>query len=324
MNDLRIAAAQFEARDADKDYNLGRIEALAREAARLGADVVSFHECSITGYTFLQTLSRGELEALAEPVPDGPSTRRLWDLSRALGVPLLAGLVEREGEGEAGRLYNCYVAVAPEGFVARHRKLHAFISPHLASGDEFTLFDLCGARCSILTCYDNNLVENPRIAALLGAEVVFAPHVTGGLPSPMPGRGKIDRALWDNRARDPVSLRLEFDGPKGRAWIMRWLPARAYENGLYYIYTNAVGVDHDTVKPGGAMVLDPFGEVLAECRALGDGVAVALCTQEKIGQSGGRRYLRARRPELYARLVEPWPEGVRPEVHPGWRMDKPV
>jgi predicted amidohydrolase len=315
MRDIRIAAAQFEARDRDKQYNLLRIEALARKAVAQGAEIVSFHECCISGYTFLQELTRGELEEIAEPVPGGPSTQRLAALSRELGVPLLAGLLE----SEAGKLFNTYVAVSPDGFVARHRKIHAFISKHLSWGDGFTVFDLCGIRCGILICYDNNLVENPRITTMLGAEVIFAPHVTCGLPSPMPGRGKIDRRLWDNRERDPVPLRMEFQGPKGRGWLMRWLPARAYENGVYYVFTNAVGVDHDTIKTGNAMILDPFGEVLAESTALGDDVVVALCTPEKIEQSGGRRYLRARRPDLYAKLVEPLPEGQTPEVNPGWR-----
>lgn len=316
MRDIMIAAAQFEARDGDRDYNFGRIESLAGRAVEQGAEIVSFHECCIPGYTFLEELSRQALEDLAEPVPDGPSTQRLIELSRRLGVPLLAGLVEKEGD----KLYNTYLAVAPAGFVARFRKLHAFISPHLSWGDEFVLFDLCGVRCSILICYDNNLVENPRIAALEGAEVVFAPHVTCGLPSPMPGRGKIDKRLWDNRHRDPVPLRLEFEGPKGRQWLMRWLPARAYENGLYYVFTNAVGVDHDTIKTGGAMLIDPFGEIIAESRALGDDVVVGLCTADKLDLSSGRRYIKARRPELYCKLSEPLPEGQRPEVNPGWRM----
>lgn len=316
MRDIRIAAAQFEACDADKPYNLQRIEVLARHAVAQGAEVVTFHECSICGYTFLQTLSRQALEALAEPVPGGPSTERLMALSRQWGVALLAGLIEREGP----HLYNCYVAVSPQGFVARHRKLHPFINPHLEAGSEFQVFDLGGVRASILTCYDNNLVENPRIAALLGAEVIFAPHVTGGLPSPMPGRGTIDKALWDNRHRDPVPLRMEFAGPKGRGWLMRWLPARAYENGVYYVFSNAVGVDYDTIKPGGAMVLDPFGEILVESTALGDDVVVALCTPEKIELSGGRRYLRARRPELYGKLVEPLPPGQQSVTNPGWRL----
>ena len=318
MRDIRIAAAQFEARDADKDYNFGRIDALARQAVARGAEIVSFHECCITGYTFLQGLSRADIGAIAEPVPDGPSTQRLLGLSRDVGVPLLGGLVEADG----GRLYNTYVAVAPDGFVARFRKLHAFISPHLSWGDEFSVFDLCGARCSILTCYDNNLVENPRIVALMGAEVVFAPHVTCGLQSPMPGRGTINKALWDGRERDPVPLRMEFLGPKGRGWLLRWLPTRAYENGLYYVFSNPVGVDHDTIKTGNAMIIDPFGEIIAESNALGDDVVVGLCTPEKLELSSGRRYLHARRPDLYARLVEPPPEGQEPEVNPGWRMMK--
>lgn len=316
MRDIHIAAAQFEARDGNKDYNFERIETLARRAVDQGAEIVAFHECSITGYTFLEGLSRGQIESLAEPVPDGPSTRRLVELSGKLGVPLLAGLIE----AHAGKLFNTYLAVAPQGFVARFRKLHAFISPHLSWGEEFCLFDLCGVRSAILICYDNNLVENPRIVALEGAEVVFAPHVTCGLPSPMPGRGTIDRALWDARARDPVPLRMEFEGPKGRAWLMRWLPARAYDNGLYYVFTNAVGVDHDTIKTGGAMVLDPFGEIVVESRALGDDVVVGLCTPGKLALSSGRRFLKARRPELYGKLAEPLPPGVRPEVNPGWRL----
>jgi len=318
MRDIRIGAAQFEAQDGDKGWNLERIASLAHQAVAHGAQIVSFHECCITGYTFLEELSRAEIGALAERVPDGPSTERLVRLSRALGVPLLAGLVEAEGDC----FYNTYVAVAPEGFVAKFRKLHAFISPHLSWGDEYVFFDLCGVRCSILTCYDNNLVENPRIVALEGAELVFAPHVTCGLESPMPGRGTIDKALWDNRERDPVSLRREFVGPKGREWLMRWLPTRAYENGLYYVFTNAVGVDHDTIKTGNAMVIDPFGEIVAESTALGDDVVVGLCTPEKLELSSGRRYLRARRPDLYGRLAEPLPEGEKPVVSPGWRMKR--
>ena len=162
--------------------------------------------------------------SLAEPVPDGPSTQRLVAISKKLGVAILAGLIERDGD----KLFKCHVAVSPEGFVAKFHKLHPFINPAISWGEGHRVFDLCGIRCGILICYDNNLPENPRITAMMGAEVIFAPHVTCGLPSPMPGRGKIDKKLWDNRERDPVPLRMEFQGPKGRGWLMRWLPARAF------------------------------------------------------------------------------------------------
>ncbi len=320
MRDVKIGAAQFEARDGDKQFNLDRIECLARRAVSDGAQIVSFHECSITGYTFLQTLSHERIDALAEPVPDGPSTDRLLAISKDVGAALLAGLIERRG----GKLYKTYVAVAPEGFVAKFSKLHPFIHPSMTPGEGFVLFDLCGVRSSILICYDNNLVENPRIVALAGAELVLAPHVTCGTPSPMPGRGKIDKRLWENRHRDPAALRQEFEGPKGRGWLMRWLPARAYENGLYYVFTNNVGVDHDTIKTGGAMILDPFGEIVVESHALGDDVVVGLCTPEKLELASGRRFIKARRPELYGKLSEPLPPGQRPEVLPGWRLERPA
>lgn len=316
MRDIKIAAAQFEPRDADTDYNFGRIGALTKIAVDAGAEIVSFHECCIQGYTFLMAQTREELLELAEPVPDGPSTERLVNLSREFDVPLLAGMVEREGD----RMYNTYVVVSPDGFVAKHRKLHAFISTFIDSGDSFTTFDLCGCKCGVLICYDNNLPENVRITAMMGAEIIFMPHVTCGLESVMPGRGKIDRALWDNRHNDPVRLRQEFLGPKGRAWLMRWLPARAYENGIYAIYTNPIGVDHDTIKNGNAMIIDPFGEIIIESNALEDDVVVGLCTTEKIEVSSGHRYLRARRPELYGKLVEPLPGDWEAGTKPGWDL----
>ncbi len=139
MKDLAIAAAQFEARDADKDYNLSRIDGLTAQAVGRGAEVVSFHECCIPGYTFLMTLSKPRIQQLAEPVPGGPSTDRLIQISKAHGVPVLAGLVEADGDA----LYNTYVAVTPDGFLAKHRKLHAFISKFISSGDSFTVFELC-------------------------------------------------------------------------------------------------------------------------------------------------------------------------------------
>lgn len=316
MRDIRIAAAQFEHRDNDVQYNLGRVRSLTQRAVEQGAEVVCFHECCLSGYTFLQDLDRAGLDSLAEPVPDGPSTRALIELARESSAVIGAGLIER---GPSGSLHNTFVVVDGKGLLARHRKLHTFVSPFLTPGDGYTLFDLPGVRLGVLTCYDNNLPENVRATTLLGAEVVLMPHVTGCLPSPMPGRGAVDPALWANRERDPVRLRLEFQGPKGRGWLMKWLPARAWENGIHAVFSNAVGIDADTIKPGLAMIVDPDGEVLAESRVLGDDVVVGLLTAEAHERASGRRYLRARRPELYGKLVEPRPPGEASETLPGWR-----
>ncbi len=317
MRDIRVAAAQFEHRDADKAYNLGRIRDLARSAAARGAEVACFHECSVTAYTFLQTLTREELDALAEPVPDGPTVHALIEIAREADLVVMAGLIEREPDG---RLYKSYVAVGPEGFLTRFHKLHPFISPHLTPGRGHHVVEIRGVKFGFLICYDNNLPENVRATALLGAEVIVMPHVTGCTASPMPGRGTVDPALWEARARDPARLRQEFQGPKGRGWLMRWLPARAWENGIFAVFANNIGRDHDTIKPGLAMILDPSGEVLVESHALDDDIVVALLTAEAFDQAPGRRYLRARRPELYAKLTEPHPPGHQPVTSPGWRL----
>lgn len=316
MRDIRVGAAQFEARDGDKAYNLARIDDLSGRATRQGAEIVSFHECSITGYTFLRRLDRSGLAALAEPVPDGPSTATLIGLARNHGLVIMAGLIEAEGD----RFYKTYVTVGPEGFITRFRKLHPFINPNIVPGDGHHVIELRGISAGFLVCYDCNLPENVRATTLLGAEVIFAPHVTGGTPSEMPGRGVIDAALWERRERDPEALRREFDGPKGRGWLLRWLPARAWENGVYIVFSNAVGRDDDTIKPGVAMILDPFGEVQAESRALGDDVVVTELVADKLARAPGRRYLRARRPELYGKLVEPHPPGQAPVTEPGWKV----
>jgi len=316
MRDIRVATVQFEHRNHDKEYNLSRIRDLTRIAAEQGAEVVSFHECSVSAYTFLQHLDRDQLQDVSEPVPDGPSVRALTDIAREFGVVVMAGLIEREQD----RFHNTYVAVSREGLLARHRKLHTFVNPYLSPGDQYTVAEILGVKFGFLICYDNNLPENVRITTLMGADVIMMPHVTGCLPSEMPGRGTVDRQLWENRHRDPARLRLEFQGPKGRGWLMRWLPARAWENGVYAVFSNPIGLDDDTIKPGLAMILDPFGEVLAESHSLEDEVVVALLTADKIGQASGRRYLRARRPNLYEKLVEPPPAGEEPITKPGWAM----
>lgn len=317
MRPIRVATVQFEHRDGDKAYNLGRIRELTRVAVERGAEIVSFHEACIPAYTWIQSLSRGQLWEVAEPVPDGPSVRRLCEIAREFHTVVMAGLFERD---DAGRFYNCYVTVGPDGYITKFRKLHVFVNPHLSPGDAYQVIDLLGCKIGFLICYDNNLPENVRITTMLGAEIIFMPHVTCCLPSPMPGRGTVDRQLWERRHEDPVRLRQEFTGPKGRGWLMRWLPARAFENGVYAVFSNPIGQDHDTIKPGLAMILDPFGEVLEESHALADDVVVGLLTPDKLEQASGRRYLKARRPELYGKLLEPQ-ESV---TLPGWQMQRPA
>lgn len=314
MMDLKIAVAQFEPRDGDKDYNLSVIMELVGKAKSMGADVVSFHEMSLTAYTFVKDLDRTQLVELAEPVPSGYGCQTLIAMAREFEVTILAGLVEIDGD----HLYNTYVCVNENGLQARYRKIHPFISPYLSAGNEYVVFDLYGWKCGLLICYDNNVIENVRATALLGADVIFAPHVTGCTPSAMPGRGYVDHSVWQNRTYNPEALRREFDGPKGRGWLMRWLPARAYDNGVYYVFTNPIGYDGEHLKNGNSMVLDPYGEVLVETRSFDSEVALATITASKLKLAGGHRYRNARRPELYGGIISK-PHDSR--TQPVWLKD---
>ncbi|NLR80647.1 nitrilase family protein [Chitinophaga eiseniae] len=300
MNNMKIATAQFENKSGDKNYNLSVIEKLAEKAANEGANVVAFHECSVTGYTFAQHLSKEQMLELAEFIPQGPSITRLQEIAARYNIVVLAGLFEKD---EQQRLFKAYVCVDKNGLVAKYRKLHPFINPHLNPGDAYCIFEIQGWKCGILICYDNNIIENVRATRLLGADIIFTPHVTMCTPSTRPGAGFVDPVLWERRETDPTSLRLEFDGMKGRDWLMKWLPARAYDNGVYIVFSNPIGMDDNQLKNGCAMVIDPFGDVIAECRTLGNDVITTTITPEKLTQSGGSRYIRARRPDLYRDII---------------------
>ena len=155
--------------------------------------------------------------------------------------------------------------------------MHCFVNQHLCSGDSYTVFKLPnGKRCGILICYDNNLVENVRVTTLLGAEILL------GAPSNRRLRfrksvcdGKIDPGLWDNRVEAPGLIEAEFAGDKGRGWLMRWLPARAHDNGIFIVFSNGVGTDDDEVRTG-TMILDPYGRVINETGVAADKLVIGV------------------------------------------------
>jgi predicted amidohydrolase len=300
MQNIIVASVQFECHNGVKDYNLQVIDRIAGEASRQGVQVISFHECSVSGYTFARKLTKEQLVEVAEFIPHGKSTQELIGIAARHNITLLAGLFEKDLQDN---VYNSYVCVNGNGVIAKHRKLHTFISPYLTPGNSYTTIDLHGWKCGILICYDNNIVENVRATALLGAQIIFMPHVTMCTPSSRPGAGFVDPQLWINRELNPEALRAEFDGLKGREWLMRWLPARAYDNGVYVVFSNPIGMDEDQLKNGCSMILDPFGGILAECRKLGDDWVKATLTPDALTKAGGNRYIKARRPDLYRNII---------------------
>jgi hypothetical protein len=116
--------------------------------------------------------------------------------------------------------------------------------------------------------------------------------------------GLIDCDLWRRRHEDPEAIEAEFRGPKGREWLMRWLPSRAHDNGLFILFSNGVGEDDGEVRTGNAMILDPYGRVLAETWRARDELLVADLDLDLLPVCTGRRWIRGRRPELYGLLTE--------------------
>ena len=304
MNDVRVAAVQFESVQGDKRANIEKIRVFVEQAAARGVQVAVFPECCITGYWFLRKLSRDEMGRLAEPTFTGPSSLALADLAARHAMTVGAGLVEA---GDDGWFYNTYLVAMPDGRMLRHRKLHAFESDYITSGSEYTVFDTPhGFRAGVLICYDVNLIENVRITALMGAEVLLAPHQTGGCRTHNPHlMGVIDRLVWENRDADPHTIRREILGEKGRGWLMRWLPSRAHDNGMFLVFANGVGVDDDEIRTGNSMILDPYGRILSETGEPADDMVVADLCADLLPSSTGRMWIQARRPDLYRPLTIP-------------------
>ena len=157
-------------------------------------------------------------------------------------------------------------------------------------GDRYTVFDTPhGCRVGVLICYDNNIVENARATALLGAEMLLAPHQTGGCNSVSPRAMKpVDPAIWERRHEDPAASEPSC-AAQGAGWLMRWLPSRAHDNGMFLLFSNGVGPDDDEIRTGNAMVLDPYGEMIAETREADDAMVVADLDASLLPTSSGRR-----------------------------------
>jgi predicted amidohydrolase len=312
MRTLRVAAVQMESLPGDKAANFAVVDEYVKKAAKQSVEVLIFPECCITGYWFIRNLTPAQLTELAEPIFEGPSSRRLISLAIQYQMTIGAGFVEAASNGG---FHNSYVVAMPDGTAHRHRKIHAFEHPLILGGSEFTVFDIPqGFRAGVLTCFDNNIIENVRLTALKGTEILIAPHQTGGCRARNPHlMGLVDCKLWENRHNDPQSIERELRGDKGRGWLMRWLPSRAHDNGVFLIFSNGVGVDDDEIRTGNAMILDPYGRILAETWKAGNDMVIADLDASLLEDSTGRMWIKARRPDLYADLSVP--TGLERDVH---------
>ncbi len=304
MQDVRLAAVQFEPVKADKAANLEAVRRLTGEAAKEGAEVVCFHEQCLNGYNLWGEPAERETPderdgiwspawnqlgldpyPLAEEVPGGPSTQALIRLAKEKKVVVMAGLVELR---EDNAVYNTYVIVGPQGFIGRYSKCHCVPGSEFCwfkQGAEFPVFDAGKFRFGVLICYDNHFPEAHRILALKGAHVIVMPHVTVG------------RSWWHQ-------LPLDDAQEQARQWVLKWLRARAFDNSCYCVFANQVSKNGEGCL-GVSMIVDPEGRVMARAEKVDEEIVIADLKAKMLYQVRRRThdYLNHRRPDLYGDLV---------------------
>jgi predicted amidohydrolase len=280
---------QFQHAAGAKDTNFAVVESFARQAQTLGVKVLVFPEMCLTGYWHARHLDRAGWEALSEPVPEGPSTRRLLSLSRESGMVIGAGSSSATGSGSS----------TPMSWPCRtgHGTATASSTPLRALTSRAATASPCstrpwGVRIGVLICYDTNIVENVR------ATRFWAATSSGAAPD---GRDRLKEPARDEAcgpgplaqpAREPEALRPEFQGDKGGAGSCAGCRP-AHDNGLFLLFANGVGLDDDEVRTGNAMIIDCYGRIQAESDALGDDMVVAdldltLCRSAQGGAGSGR------------------------------------
>lgn len=284
MQDLRVAAVQMNAPLGEVEANLDQIEQFAREAADRGAQLICFPELCITGHW-----CAGDVWAASEPVPGGPSCRRLEELATDLGCFLSAGIAERDG----GVAYNTQVIIGPEGYLGKQRKLHMSADEyfHFRMGGQVHIIDIGLCKLGIGICYDNTFPEVARIAAIKGAEVFLAPHA-----------GRCGE--WPD---DEEKQRKKVLSGKANAKMTHC--SRAYDNGFFVVYCNQAGpAGPETNHCGAILIVDPAGEVLAESETdlIEDEMVICdLKAEAYEARRKGRCFnLQTRRPEVYWELAE--------------------
>lgn len=172
---FRVGLFQFAPVFGAVRDNLDALEETLARSER--ADLYVLPELFATGYQFI---SREEAMELAEPFPDGVTTKRLLRLAVERKTTFVAGLAERAG----GVLYNSAVAVSPAGALAHYRKIHLFAEEKewFSPGDlELSVFSApaqessAAARVGTMICFDWRFPEVARTLTLRGADLLAHP-----------------------------------------------------------------------------------------------------------------------------------------------------
>ena len=252
---MRIALIQMRS-GTEVEANLADAERLIREAAARGADFIATPETT----HLVQKDADRLFEVLMHP-DDDPALPFFSKLAGELGITLLVGSMALRTQGN--RAVNRSHLFGVDGqLIATYDKVHMFDvglgqgetyseSTHYDAGERAVLADIPGAKLGLTICYDVRFAYLYRRLAQAGAQIITVPSA--------------------------------FTRPTGKAHWEVLLRARAIETGSY-ILAPAQGGRHDDGRKtwGHSMVVDPWGEVMAELDNDDPGILVAELDMAKV------------------------------------------
>jgi N-carbamoylputrescine amidase len=284
---VTVAAIQM-ACGWDPGANIARGEALVREAAGRGAQIILLPELFETPYFCIEQDSR-HLN-LATALADNRAVRHFAAVAKELGVVLPISFFER-----AGRAYFNTVAIldADGTNLGIYRKSHIPNGPgyqektYFSPGDTgFRVWNTRFARVGVGICWDQWFPETARVMALMGAELFFFPTAIGSEPPPAP----------------PVNSREHWQ---------RTQQGHAAANLTPLVASNRYGLERSLQDPdklyirfyGSSFIADGMGAKVAEAKEEGDTVLVHTFDLEAAAQLRDNWFVfRDRRPELYGAI----------------------
>ncbi|MEE1823728.1 acyltransferase [Streptomyces sp. BE20] len=275
-----VRAALVQTRwTGDQESMIALHERYAREAAAQGAKILGFQEVFNAPY-FCQ-VQEPEHYRWAEPVPDGPTVRRMAELARELGLVLVVPVYEEE---QPGVYYNTAAVIDADGsYLGKYRKHHIpqvkgfWEKYYFKPGNVgWPVFDTAVGKVGVYICYDRHFPEGWRALGLAGAQIVYNPSATS--------RG-LSAYLWQ----------LEQ-------------PAAAVANEYFVAAINRVGTEEygDNDFYGTSYFVDPRGRFVGEVASDKEEELVVrdldMGLIEEVRQQWA--FYRDRRPDAYGPLAE--------------------
>ncbi|MGI8433853.1 MAG: carbon-nitrogen hydrolase family protein [Nocardioidaceae bacterium] len=241
---VRPIAAPLTAETIDANVS-HCVDWVARCAEQSGADLIVLPEACTTGFS--PGTGADELWDVIDGIP-GSQNQPLHEVARRHGVHLVYGVYERGAQ--RGVVYNSAVLVGPDGTtLGVYHKTHPFCTELVSSGgwvtpgDDVCVVDTELGRIGLIICFDGDYPELSRITALQGATVIARPSAL--LRS---------ADIWELTNR-----------------------ARAYDNHVFVIGSNATGIDPaGSIYFGNSMIVTPVAEVVARASSFEQWVAARL------------------------------------------------